>query len=224
MEHCVNHPEAPTERRCVLCEQPFCAACLEVVPGTGPVCADCELELADIPEAERAEKLEALRAEIRRTLPRPRPWWGWRLMFWVAVATPSILAGAHLYDLYRYHQFLSFVSREPTLPGVTMAALTDAGAAVERYYLARGFWPESLEEVVQDSRVADQQRDRQSGALASAITDPYSPSGSPLRYRHNRDGYRLCSIGPDRLDDGGIPLDRFTGRGDLCLGLPAPAP
>ncbi len=213
MEHCLNHPETATSRRCALCEQPFCGACLEVVEGAGAVCVECEQEISAIPVEERQERMPTLREEIQRSLPRPRPWWGWTFLFWVAVATPSIATGAYLYDLYRYHQFLSFLSREPVLPGITLGRLVDVSTALERYRMENGQYPDDPAGAI--GEVEPEQ-------ATSRLADPYSFSAAPFLYRKDGDRYRLCSVGPDRLDDHGAPLDRFTGRGDICVGLPMP--
>ncbi len=206
MERCINHPEVVTNRHCELCGQPFCGGCLEVVAGVGVVCAECEVELAAIPADQRRRRLDTVREEIRRSIPPARPWWGWRSLFWLAVVSPSLVAGVWLHDLYQYHQFLSIVSQEPILPGITLARLTDVGAAVERFDMAHGRFPVSLDDLEPDA------------GNGAELQDPYSPVGGAFRYVANGDGYRLCSVGPDRADDNGRPLDRFSGEGDICVG------
>jgi len=67
-----------------------------------------------------------------------------------------------------------------------------AALAVERYRLARGHWPERLEDLVPDY-------------LAAVPADPFD--GRPLRLRRLPDGIVVYSVGPDRQDDSG-KLDR----------------
>jgi ABC-type transport system involved in multi-copper enzyme maturation permease subunit len=63
--------------------------------------------------------------------------------------------------------------------------------ALERYRLAHGRWPETLDGLVP--------------ALLPAIPkDPYD--GRPLRYRLVADGVVIYSVGPDGQDDGGVKL------------------
>jgi ABC-type transport system involved in multi-copper enzyme maturation permease subunit len=61
--------------------------------------------------------------------------------------------------------------------------------AVERFRRENGRWPISLAEVVP-------------GKLGSIPTDPYD--GKPIRFRRNKDGVVIYSVGPDGVDDGGI--------------------
>jgi hypothetical protein len=60
--------------------------------------------------------------------------------------------------------------------------------AVERFRLARGHWPVTLDELVP-------------AQLARVPTDPFD--GKPLRYRRLADGVVIYSIGPDGRDDAG---------------------
>ncbi|HEV2949877.1 MAG TPA: hypothetical protein VGX70_21040 [Gemmataceae bacterium] len=65
--------------------------------------------------------------------------------------------------------------------------------AVERFRREHGRWPNSLGELVPDK-------------LPQVYIDPYD--GKPLRYRRNKDGVVIYSVGPDKIDDGG-KLDRI---------------
>lgn len=49
--------------------------------------------------------------------------------------------------------------------------------------------------------------------------DPFDLAGAPLRETPSEVGALLCSSGPDRTWDGGEPIDRFTGLGDVCIRL-----
>jgi hypothetical protein len=60
--------------------------------------------------------------------------------------------------------------------------------AVERYRLAHGQWPDSLNSLVPEF-------------LPKIPLDPYD--AKPLRYRRLQDGVVIYSIGPDKVDNGG---------------------
>jgi len=67
-------------------------------------------------------------------------------------------------------------------------ATASCGLAVERYRLARGVLPETLQDLVPTY-------------LADVPSDPFD--GKPLRYKHLERGYLVYSVGPDGTDDGG---------------------
>jgi hypothetical protein len=67
-----------------------------------------------------------------------------------------------------------------------------AALAAERYRLAKGRWPDSLDALVPDY-------------LPAVPADPFD--GKPLRLGHLPDGLVVYSVGPDRTDDGG-KIDR----------------
>jgi ABC-type transport system involved in multi-copper enzyme maturation permease subunit len=67
-----------------------------------------------------------------------------------------------------------------------------AALAVERFRRDKGRWPESMAELVPTY-------------LKQVDTDPFD--GKPLRYRRNKEGVVIYSVGPDGFDDGGN-LDR----------------
>jgi hypothetical protein len=63
-----------------------------------------------------------------------------------------------------------------------------AALAVERYRLAKGQWPDKLTDLAPDY-------------LAAAPIDPFD--GKPVRFKRQKDGVVVYSIGPDGHDDGG---------------------
>jgi hypothetical protein len=73
-----------------------------------------------------------------------------------------------------------------------------AALAAERYRLQHGGWPESLDALVKDGR------------LAAVPRDPYD--GAPLRFKKTAEGLLVYSIGHDRTDDGGAIQRRFGGE------------
>jgi hypothetical protein len=94
-----------------------------------------------------------------------------------------------------------------------MRALRSAAStalAVERYRLAHGRWPDSLEQLVPEY-------------LTAVPTDPFLDM--PLRYRRETGGVVVYSVGPDDQDDGGRrDPDNPTGRGsDLGFYLRDPS-
>jgi len=82
--------------------------------------------------------------------------------------------------------------------------VTQAGIAVERYRLAQGRLPQSLEELVPEY-------------MEAVPADPFD--GRPLKYRMLETGYVVYSIGEDSSDDGG----NERGKGERGpKGKPAP--
>jgi hypothetical protein len=75
--------------------------------------------------------------------------------------------------------------------------------AVERYRREHGRWPSSLAELVPDK-------------LPHIYIDPYD--GQPLRYRRNKEGVVIYSVGQDKIDDGG-KLDRIKPGADIGIQL-----
>ena len=61
--------------------------------------------------------------------------------------------------------------------------------AVERFRVKNGFWPNALNEVIQED------------FLKEIATDPYD--GQPLRWRRTKTGAVIYSVGRDMIDDGG---------------------
>ncbi len=83
------------------------------------------------------------------------------------------------------------------------AGLEATGFALEQYRAAQGGFPDALVALVPLY-------------LKEVPTDPYS--GGPLLYTSppgNPTGRLLYSVGPDGRDDGGLPLDSVSGRGDF---------
>jgi hypothetical protein len=82
--------------------------------------------------------------------------------------------------------------------------ITQAGIAVERYRLAEGRLPQSLDNLVP-------------AYIEAVPADPYD--GHPLKYRTLETGYVVYSIGDDSSDDGGLE----RGKGERgTKGKPAP--
>lgn len=108
----------------------------------------------------------------------------------------------------------------PILAGVIIPAVTRApyayvrcmtqrtnlttAIAVERYRVAHGNLPETLDALVPDY-------------LDSIPIDAFD--GNPLRYRVNDIGYTIYSIGPDQIDDSGVPMAKVMPDepGDIVL-------
>jgi hypothetical protein len=76
--------------------------------------------------------------------------------------------------------------------------------AVERFRLARGRWPVTLDELVP-------------AQLARVPTDPFD--GKPLRYRRLADGVVIYSVGPDGTDDGGNLSRAFEAAAGTDVGF-----
>lgn len=86
-----------------------------------------------------------------------------------------------------------------------MAVLGQVAVALELDRAIRGRWPDSLTEL--DPKL-----------LTRVPTDPCDPAGGTLQYGAGRlrgDTLAVWSVGPDGEDQGGLPRDPFSGRGDL---------
>jgi hypothetical protein len=80
--------------------------------------------------------------------------------------------------------------------------------AIERYRLATGKVPDSLEELVPKY-------------LEAVPIDPFDPDEKPLRYVKIKKGYIIYSIGEDGTDNNGTEKDqagkKFTGDTDVTF-------
>jgi hypothetical protein len=83
---------------------------------------------------------------------------------------------------------------------------SSAALAAERFRLAQGHWPPSLESLVPEF-------------LARRPADPFD--GEPLRFRRGAHGIAVYSVGPDGRDDQGRTLDDPIRKGsdDLVFQL-----
>ena len=93
--------------------------------------------------------------------------------------------------------------------GIARQQLVRTALATERYRAGEGRLPSSLIELVPDY-------------LFQVPTDPFS--GGPLKYANREGGYVVYSVGPDRLDDGGLkPISRKPFRehppGDIIFAV-----
>ena len=86
-----------------------------------------------------------------------------------------------------------------------VASFAEVGHALEAFRAQEGRYPKSLDVLVPEH-------------LANLPGDPFDSSGAPLLYR-SRGGEQgsivLYSVGPDGIDDGGVPQEPVHGRGDL---------
>jgi hypothetical protein len=96
------------------------------------------------------------------------------------------------------------VSDDPKALRAAYEALETVGMALERHRQDHGDYPGTLASLVPNY-------------LKQLPPDPFQPS-TTLGYASppgNPSGRILYSFGPDRLDQGGSPLDPVTGKGDL---------
>jgi hypothetical protein len=94
----------------------------------------------------------------------------------------------------------SYVDHGGTAQAVALRRAALTACAVERYRLRHSFkLPEYLDQLVPEF-------------LPAVPLDPFD--GRPLRYSPTGEGYVLYSVGPDKLDDGGRPNQRYRRRGE----------
>jgi hypothetical protein len=84
----------------------------------------------------------------------------------------------------------------------TRTQMTATAIACERYRLANGRWPATLDDLSPDY-------------IAKVPSDPFA--GRPIRYAVADDGIRLYSVGADRTDDGGVDDEQNFGEGDTVV-------
>lgn len=98
-------------------------------------------------------------------------------------------------------------ARESSLRSMAAQRLLATELAIQAYQLQNGALPDRLENLVPRE-------------LTAVPKDPYG--SSPLVYRKEASGYRLYSVGPDRHDDGGLPVNPAVKsampKGDLVPG------
>jgi len=125
------------------------------------------------------------------------------LLIAAAVAVVSALAfGAWLLD------DPAPVPSDAALLQETFAALGAIGTAAERHRGLTGAWPATLHALVPSQ-------------LSALPLDPFA-GDSPLRLAPDPvrpDGLVIYSVGPDRIDQQGLPRDPVTGQGDVLYPL-----
>lgn len=82
--------------------------------------------------------------------------------------------------------------------------LAQLGLAACRYRLEHGQLPDKLEDVTD-------------GVTVLVSRDPFD--GKPLKWRPTETGLVLYSIGPDLVDNGGLPFDKDKRTGDLTFAI-----
>lgn len=200
MPTCLNHPDSSITRPCAVCEDRFCLACLEPFPEIGAVCASCEKALDALPPAQRRQQLPQLRlAQQKAVVPEVR--FGRELAYWTVVLLPSLLTAVIISRALQMHSLLEVLAEQPLLPLQVQGRLLAVATGLEQARLTTGHYPRALTELT--------------GLASDTLLDPYS--GTLLQYQVSSSGYRLCSLGPDRVDSSGKVLEHFATFGDLCV-------
>ena len=89
--------------------------------------------------------------------------------------------------------------------GTARRDLARTAVAIERFRLAHGRPPGTLGELVPE-------------LLRAVPNDPFD--GAPLRWVSTADGYRVYSVGPDGIDQGGDVEESGTPSGDIVFRVP----
>jgi len=133
------------------------------------------VDIARLPPEKQREEFEKLTSRVKGIMVRSRPSLAdWVIppdRVWVNLTLPAVLKVAE-----------SFLRNQAELRCGIVAL------AVERYRLAHGNWPESLDQLVPK-------------LLPAIPKDLFD--GKPIRYRPLSDGVAIYSVGPDGIDDGG---------------------
>jgi hypothetical protein len=82
--------------------------------------------------------------------------------------------------------------------------------AIRNHQREKGSPPKSLDEL---------------GLDESLLVDEFANDRSRIRYEPGEDSYKLYSVGPDHVDNGGVPIgdELWVGDGDLLLDSVFPA-
>jgi hypothetical protein len=186
---CPAHPDRVATVECLVCGRLHCGDCAQVHPGLGGPVCG-----ACRPAAGAVTPTNA--SASPRTAARLGP----------AVALGLAAAASLL--------IVAMATRAPSRPdpgrlhAEALAALEAAGTAAERHRGAHQSWPARLEDLVPSQ-------------LSALPLDPYAP-GRPLvlgRDPLRGEGRVIYSVGPDGIDQGGLPVDPVTGRGDMAYPL-----
>lgn len=118
----------------------------------------------------------------------------------------QLLSGFSKFDRASIDSFLDAFNRE-----VAVSRLLCTELAIEAYRFEKGYYPDSLDELVPHF-------------LNAVPNDPYAPEASRLIYRLKEQSYVLYSVGTNGHDDGGVlpadcaePAFWYMNDGDLCL-------
>jgi len=191
---CRLHPHKTTKRLCRRCGLPYCSLCL----GADEDCSACA----------RIEHRDATGSTLAAT--GATPLYGGALLL---VSFILALVGGWAWlgelgqkdDVSRAAQAIIEHAKPQTHPVVErqlVAAFGTWGSAIELWrHDHDGTPPPTHEDIPKWKQLPD---------------DPYRP-GQPLTYAVDALGANrplLYSVGPDGIDDGGLPYDPISGRGD----------
>lgn len=128
-----------------------------------------------------------------------RPTWPPRNASWYPDPPPSIYTESHCQcDTLEISVFRTLWQ------GIAESKVMRVGIAAERYRLRHGRLPEQLNELVPDF-------------LSEVPKDPFD--GQPLRYRVEKDGVIIYSIGPDETDQGGRRYEDDGGKPEMGVDI-----
>lgn len=141
----------------------------------------------------------------------------------LTVEPPVLAINGHLPGTDLAHPALLEALRLPALADqeqvrmVTMMnrKLDDVATAIHRFCRENGRAPTNLDELLD----AD--------LLRYPLTDPFAPAGTPLMYRATSELWSVWSLGPDGIDNGGIPSRSsrtLLDTGDLVRTGTVPSP
>ena len=196
--NCTHHAERPSTVTCHGCSKPFCDGCVVRFEKLF-LCADCKAKfLTDVDPAPRparpAPATNAPAGPRSAPVPTPEPprapraggsalpWIGGGIALLFALVFSFVIV-ASLAAQYRSW------SADRRLADA-FSHVAEVGAALERYHLDSGKYPDELKTLVPKY-------------LKEVPGDPF---GGSLRYSSDPDtGRRVWSIGPDEKDDQGAP-------------------
>ena len=127
--------------------------------------------------------------------------WGWRKQLYDAFAPATGID-----DM----EGMLVASREAMSRSAVVRRLLLLDLAVRSHQREKGSPPQSLDELGMDE---------------SLLVDEFANDQSWIRYEPDEDSYKLYSVGPDHVDNGGVPIgdELWAGDGDLLLDSLFPA-
>lgn len=154
--------------------------------------------------ADRQQRKEALRTHDQELADRLQRFTNPRRLFWMISTTPAQEVATEYLTLELLFPFPIF---DISLPGIEDFArlryeLACTGATLAEYRAREGEYPESLQQLVP-------------GLLGEVPADRFT--GEPLVYRRSENGYRLYSLGPNGVDDGGVDFSESGEFADMVL-------
>lgn len=187
MASCTNHPDREAPQVCSGCSRSFCDACVVRFEKL-LFCEGCKAKyLAGVDEGPRKPAPPGAPARRERKPPSP----GNRTLDWALGAAALVFSAIFAVVIIAALATPVKALLDDRKLSAAFDGLVQVGAAIERYRVATGKYPETLDALVPTY-------------LGEVPLDPYAKTAP--RYE-TAPSHRLWSVGPDGNDDGGEEPD-----------------